>query len=239
MEPLSHEDAVWGERAKAGDPGAIRATMARLRVQARALGLGPDLGETRTSAAVDRARARAEGWLTGEGTAADPPRVDEAARFIAEAERLGLGLTQTGGVFGSHVYRVEDGPKMLRETLCVAQALLPVTVTVTTPGTRDVERHRARLQRLIDECDRKRPLGPDGRHGDRHTPECGCDRDEPCGAEHPWLTVVGRCGVRGPHEEHRGATGDGYGTRVTWPAGPPPMPPGDDPRAGRESRPLL
>jgi hypothetical protein len=30
------------------------------------------------------------------------------------------------------------------------------------------------LQVLIDECDRMRPLGPDGKHGDRHTVECGC-----------------------------------------------------------------
>jgi hypothetical protein len=61
---------------------------------------------------------------------------------------------------------VSDTPKMLRETLCVAQASLP--------DHRRAE-HAARLQRLIDECDRHRPIGPDGKHGDRCTDTCGCD----------------------------------------------------------------
>ena len=44
--------------------------------------------------------------------------------------------------------------KTLREALCVAQHTV------------------ADLIRL---CDRLRPLGSDGKHGDRHTPYCGCD----------------------------------------------------------------
>jgi hypothetical protein len=71
-------------------------------------------------------------------------------------------------------YEVPDGPKMLRETLCVAQ-------TRISDSPLDEGRkagHIARLQRLIDECDRHRPLGPDGEHDNRHTPTCGCD-DEP------------------------------------------------------------
>jgi hypothetical protein len=66
---------------------------------------------------------------------------------------------------------VPDGPKTLRETLCVSQALL-------SKSTLDRDRRREhieRLQRLINECDRHRPLGPDGKHGDRHTPTCGCE----------------------------------------------------------------
>lgn len=70
-----------------------------------------------------------------------------------------------------HTYTVPDGPKMLRETLCVAQAR--IGNSPLDHGRRD--EHMDRLQRLLDECDRKRPLGPDGKHGDRHTPECGCD----------------------------------------------------------------
>ena len=66
---------------------------------------------------------------------------------------------------------VEDTPKMLRETLCSAQAHIGLNDADTD---RAVE-HIARLQRLIDECDRHRPLGPDGKHGDRHTPTCGCE----------------------------------------------------------------
>lgn len=66
-------------------------------------------------------------------------------------------------------YVMEDGPKMLRETLCVAQ---------TYVGLSDDSRraqHVERLQRLIDECDRHRPLGRDGKHGNLHTATCGCD----------------------------------------------------------------
>lgn len=68
-------------------------------------------------------------------------------------------------------YEVSDGPKMLRETLCVAQ---------TRIGNSDLDQgrrreHIDRLQRLIDACDVHRPLGPDGKHGNRHTATCGCD----------------------------------------------------------------
>lgn len=64
-----------------------------------------------------------------------------------------------------------DSPKMLRETLCLAQS------RIINSG---LDQHRrdadvARLQLLIDECDRHRPLGPDGKHGDLHTETCGCD----------------------------------------------------------------
>ena len=63
---------------------------------------------------------------------------------------------------------------MLRETLCVAQT------AINTVGDPRRGEHVARLQRLIDECDRHRPLGPDGKHNDRHTPTCGCeDREGP------------------------------------------------------------
>jgi hypothetical protein len=71
-----------------------------------------------------------------------------------------------------HGYAVADSPKMLRETLCVAQARIG-----NSPYDEGRKReHIDRLQRLIDECDRKRPLGPNGKHDDRHTPECGCNR---------------------------------------------------------------
>jgi hypothetical protein len=59
---------------------------------------------------------------------------------------------------------------MLRETLCVAQ-----TEIGNSPWNEDRKReHIDRLQRLIDACDVHRPLGPDGKHGDRHTATCGC-----------------------------------------------------------------
>lgn len=67
---------------------------------------------------------------------------------------------------------VTDSPKMLRETLSVAQ----LYVGQAAHAERQRE-HLARLQRLIDECERHRPLGPDGKHDDRHTRTCGCDRN--------------------------------------------------------------
>lgn len=64
---------------------------------------------------------------------------------------------------------VPDGPKMLRETLCAAQAALGEQQL----GDRRRE-HIARLGRLIAECDRHRPVGSDGKHDNRHTATCGC-----------------------------------------------------------------
>jgi hypothetical protein len=55
--------------------------------------------------------------------------------------------------------------KMLREVLCEAQNATPKISS------------KARLQILINEIDRHRPLGPDGKHGELHTSTCGCERD--------------------------------------------------------------
>lgn len=75
-----------------------------------------------------------------------------------------------------HAYVVPISPKMLMETIGVVQAAFTVLGQqrpgYTAGGALDV--HRARLQHLADECQRMRPVGPDGKHGDRHTPTCGC-----------------------------------------------------------------
>jgi hypothetical protein len=62
-----------------------------------------------------------------------------------------------------------DSLKMIRETLCVSQSWLGYAGDTRTPE------HIERLQRLIDDIDRQRPLGPDGKHGDLHTANCGCE----------------------------------------------------------------
>lgn len=67
---------------------------------------------------------------------------------------------------------VPDTPKMIRETLCFAQAL------VGHSGDYRAQEHVIRLQQLINECDRHRPLGRDGAHGDRHTESCGCEPED-------------------------------------------------------------
>jgi hypothetical protein len=69
-----------------------------------------------------------------------------------------------------YAYIVPDTPKMLRETLSVAQARIG-----NSPYDEARKReHIDRLRRLIDECERQRPTGPDGKHDDRHTATCGC-----------------------------------------------------------------
>lgn len=65
-------------------------------------------------------------------------------------------------------------PKSLRETLCIAQTRILNSGLDGARAGRDV----AALQLLIDECDRHRPLGQDGKHRDLHTATCGCEKEE-------------------------------------------------------------
>ncbi len=58
---------------------------------------------------------------------------------------------------------------MMREHLCAQQTFAPDLHT------------SAAFQALIDHLDLHRPLGPDGKHGDRHTPTCGCEGGETSG----------------------------------------------------------
>lgn len=64
--------------------------------------------------------------------------------------------------------------KATREALCAAQSALgEMARRGMDAGTAP---HRiARLGALIRELDIHRPLGPDGKHGNRHTPTCGCE----------------------------------------------------------------
>lgn len=65
---------------------------------------------------------------------------------------------------------IPGNPKAIREALCVAES-------ATLRNVDEQNRHGARevLGALIQECDRHRPPGPDGKHGNRHTALCGCD----------------------------------------------------------------
>lgn len=75
-----------------------------------------------------------------------------------------------------HAYVVPVSPKMLRETLCVAEFAL-AELERQKPGYNaggTIATHTARLNLLIEEIDRMRPLGPGGKHDSRHTPVCGC-----------------------------------------------------------------
>ena len=76
-----------------------------------------------------------------------------------------------------HTYALPLTPKTLRETLCVVQSALQA-LERERPGFQaggSVESHLERIGLLVEECDRKRPTGVDGKHGDLHTTECGCE----------------------------------------------------------------
>lgn len=85
-----------------------------------------------------------------------------------------------------HLDDPRDTLKMIRETLCVAQSAVGV-------------HNRERIQRMINEIDRQRPLGPDGKHGDRHTATCGCEKP---------ITVVAKAAYRSAVAEVFGVAPD-------------------------------
>lgn len=64
---------------------------------------------------------------------------------------------------------LDDSLKKLRETLCAVQ---------NGAAGADRMNHSERVGRIIAEIDRQRPLGSNGKHGDRHTATCGCGRSE-------------------------------------------------------------
>lgn len=81
---------------------------------------------------------------------------------------------------------VPDSPKMLRETLCFAQAAVAGARSNIDESRRLA--HLDRLGRMIYECERHRPLDSDGKHGDNHTPTCGCeDNLQAAPADKTWL----------------------------------------------------
>lgn len=65
-----------------------------------------------------------------------------------------------------------DSLKATREALCLAQTALG---TEGYGGWR-YQASSELIQRVINEIDRQRPLGPDGKHGELHTETCGCER---------------------------------------------------------------
>lgn len=66
------------------------------------------------------------------------------------------------------ILRLEKSLKSLREALCVAENAVTHRWGSSHPA-------RAAMSQIIAEIDRQRPLGSDGKHGDRHTPTCGCE----------------------------------------------------------------
>lgn len=120
---------------------------------------------------------REVGQLLGISESAAKSRCARAAETLETrhvthtyAEALRRGLLDEERTMST--LQTPDSIKSLRETFCVAQ------MHVGLSGLQSAEDHVLLLQRLIDDCDRQRPLGPDGKHGDRHTATCGCE-DKP------------------------------------------------------------
>lgn len=67
-----------------------------------------------------------------------------------------------------------DHLKMTREALCAAQSALAERARSGLDVDRVPSWSRL-IGAIIDQIDISRPLGPDGKHGDRHTPTCGCE----------------------------------------------------------------
>lgn len=92
--------------------------------------------------------------------------------------------------------------KALRESLCVAQMTIG---QFYGERQRDYKQsHIQRIGKVIDEIDKLRPLGSDGKHGNRHTEFCGCE-DNPYLEllntwrkipEFPWFELNGRGNIR-------------------------------------------
>lgn len=63
--------------------------------------------------------------------------------------------------------------KGIREALCVAQTAL-TQMAHETPS-HEIGTHQGVIDAMIAQIDLHRPVGPDGVHGDLHTPTCGCE----------------------------------------------------------------
>jgi hypothetical protein len=81
---------------------------------------------------------------------------------------------------------VTDNVKGLREILCLAQY-----VGENSPVHINTPLYNRRIQEVIDELDKHRPVGPDGKHGNLHTETCGCKNK----GHGPWCihTVCSGC----------------------------------------------
>ena len=69
---------------------------------------------------------------------------------------------------------LDDTLKSIRETLCVASTAVNHVPEYASRAAWDT----ALIGRIIAEIDQQRPLAADGKHGDLHTPTCGCE-DKP------------------------------------------------------------
>lgn len=105
---------------------------------------------------------------------------DQLAVAIAPYEVLGEHSSRNHVWFNALEYaarvrsiRTPDSLKSVRETLCVAQSAMHELDRHNSAQIR--KDHYDRIERLLEDIDRQRPLGSNGKHGSLHTPTCGCE----------------------------------------------------------------
>lgn len=71
-----------------------------------------------------------------------------------------------------------DSLKMIREAICFVQSTMELVDRVPDADlsfpTEQRDKYQRILQGLVADIDRQRPLGRDGKHGNRHTAYCQC-----------------------------------------------------------------
>lgn len=150
-------------------------------------------------------------WIADDIMHVAEAEIAQGLRRAAELEQETLALrnrvvdlqrriAQAGPHPRGTVLTIPDTPKMLRETLCFAQSAIELH-----PDQSRTAAHVARLGRLISECDRHRPLGANGKHGNLHTPTCGCE-DTPASAPEPTRTLIVQRACNGCGTDLRPAT---------------------------------
>lgn len=53
--------------------------------------------------------------------------------------------------------------------------MIPLHEAARTESSRPSKSDFDRIQRILEDIDRQRPLGSNGKHGNLHTPTCGCE----------------------------------------------------------------
>jgi hypothetical protein len=114
---------------------------------------------------------------TGHGYRLLGPKYIGDSRLVTEAELSQRDANEVRAILdevypptGTNLH-LGDSLKSIRETLCIAQS----AINHSTTNLRRRDADSDLIGRIIAEIDRQRPLGPDGKHGDRHTSTCGCE----------------------------------------------------------------
>ncbi len=98
------------------------------------------------------------------------PNLDNFLKLL-EGLDLEMSITPKEDPPVAHLAVPASDLKMLRETFCHLHSQMYVLPLVG----RNPAIMSKQLQKLLNEIDRHRPLGSNGKHGNLHTPTCGCE----------------------------------------------------------------